>query len=76
MMVVEKARAKLYGSYEKMYQNANNIKLCLQEISFAPTETYPSSGMDKDVLWERLVEATKSNKPTLGYTHNSESIQW
>lgn len=30
MMILEKGRAKLYGNYEKMIKNSNNVKACLQ----------------------------------------------
>ena len=38
MMLVEKARAKLYGSYQKMFKKGGDPKGCLQELTFAPTE--------------------------------------
>ena len=76
MMVLEKGRAKTYGSYEKMIQGSNNVKNCLQELTFAPTENLKTENTNADELWERIVEGSKNHRPMLGYTSDKPEVQW
>jgi hypothetical protein len=66
MMLVEKARAKLYGSYKQMVEHSGSVKTVMQELTFAPAEVYKTAAIDKEELWEKLFEATRGGRPVLG----------
>jgi hypothetical protein len=70
MMLLEKARAKLCGSYKKMIELSSNIKLNMQDLTFAPVESLKVASTPKDDLWDKIAEAAKNNKPLLGFTSN------
>jgi hypothetical protein len=36
-LLMEKARAKVYGSYRLMVEQGDDVRKCLQEFTFAPT---------------------------------------
>lgn len=42
MMILEKGRAKLYGNYQKMMSDSGSVNKCMQEMTFAPTESIKS----------------------------------
>mgnify|MGYP000530710254 CR=1 FL=1 len=60
MMILEKGRAKLHGNYQKMMRESNSVKKCLQELTFAPTESLKTETVNKDDLWEKIHQATKN----------------
>jgi hypothetical protein len=39
-MLLEKARAKVYGSYENLFAANSSPKSIFQQISFAPTDQF------------------------------------
>lgn len=75
-MLVEKARAKLCGSYKKMIEQSSNIKLCMQDLTLAPVDILKTGANDKEEIWNKIIEATKTNKPVLGQTHHNEKTHW
>jgi hypothetical protein len=55
VVLLEKARAKLHGSYEQMIKESQNARNPLQEITFAPTDMVKHAGVNKDDLWTKVV---------------------
>lgn len=70
VLLLEKARAKLHGSYELMIKNSQNARNPLQETTFAPTDSYKSAA-SKNELWSKIVEATEKGSILLGFTSKS-----
>mmetsp|Transcript_4923 Transcript_4923/g.13749 ORF Transcript_4923/g.13749 Transcript_4923/m.13749 type:complete len:377 (+) Transcript_4923:94-1224(+) len=64
VMLIEKAFAKLHGSYQAII--AGSPAEALHSLTGAPTECFPSE--DTDELWERLVRADKRGWPTMAVT--------
>lgn len=75
-MLLEKARAKLYGSYEKMIWNSKSIKSCWQDITFAPSVSYKTLNTNSEDLWDKIFHATKFKQICSGFTSNSEKVNW
>jgi uncharacterized Fe-S cluster-containing MiaB family protein len=76
VLLLEKARAKLHGSYEQMIKQSQSARNALQEITFAPTDIHKSAGTSKDDLWNKLVEACQKECISLGLTSSSDKINW
>lgn len=53
-VLLEKARAKLHGSYEAAVSQSFGVRSSLQEITFAPTEVIKNANAGKDELWGKL----------------------
>jgi len=54
-VLLEKARAKLHGSYEQMIKHSKNARNTLQEVTFAPTDIVKHAAVNKDDLWTKVV---------------------
>lgn len=76
MMLLEKARAKLCGSYQKMIELSRNVKLNMQDLTFAPVDSFKTVSTPKEELWDKIAKAAQSSKPILGYTHDSDKVHW
>lgn len=59
-----------------MIEHSGNVKLEFQDLTFAPADVYKTSVTSKESLWDRIVEATTHHYPAMGYTSNSEKINW
>lgn len=79
VLMMEKARAKAYGSYKNMAEQGDDVRRVLQEFTFAPTDVFKTDNMGKEELWEIITQATTSSgviKPMIGYTSNNQNIKW
>lgn len=59
-----------------MVEQSSNIKLCMQDLTLAPVDTLKTGTADKEEIWNKIIEATKNQKPVLGQTGSSEKINW
>ena len=41
-------------------RESNSVKKCLQELTFAPTESLKTETVNKDDLWEKIHQAAKN----------------
>lgn len=66
--LIEKARAKAFGSYEKMIKQSQDIKACLQDLTCAPSYSYKTSSCSPPDLWLKIEGAVKAGHPCLALT--------
>lgn len=59
-----------------MVEQSRNVKLNMQDLTFAPVDSFKTGSTTKDELWEKIAQAAQSTKPVLGYTSNSDKIHW
>ncbi|EGR31956.1 hypothetical protein IMG5_099180 [Ichthyophthirius multifiliis] len=60
VMILEKAWAKLYGSYDNI--ESGLTRECLHDLTCAPTQTIWLDGSDDlELVWKKLLYAEKSN---------------
>jgi hypothetical protein len=65
-LVLEKSWAKLFGDYKTI--EAGLQSEVFKAITQAPVETYMHNKVDKNVLWNKLVEGTTNKYPMGGTT--------
>ena len=75
-MILEKARAKLHGSYENMIKVTTTPKQVWQEITFAPSDQLKHSSCDQKDVWNRILAGAQKHGVMCGLTCDSEIVNW
>ena len=75
-MLLEKARAKLHGSYEKMLKATTTPRQVWQELTFAPSDQIRHSNYNQQELWGQILAAAGRHSPMCGLSNASEIVNW
>ena len=75
LLLIEKARAKACGSYQKMLEQSQDVRACLQDITWAPTSAYKTTLPPGD-LWLKIEAALSAGYPCLALTAGHQHVQW
>lgn len=69
MMLLEKARAKVYGSYENLFKSQCPPYSAIEELTFAPSEKFrvsdTASEGEVEKLWKILIGGSTNHRPVM-----------